>query len=134
MKREFIQALVTAFIWLVCGIVAVSASDNFIVVAVALAMATGATGMIWGDNDSSLDEAIGKAVSGEGSGKRKRGEGDTKAEMLLALMDDDERQAFKRALQQQMLESSARLSDDGEIENATTLEELLKSDNHRQRH
>ena len=142
MFKDIIQGIITLFIWAVCGVIAIGVNVDAvsfwgaIVAIVALSMAMGATAVIWGDGESDFTDE-GAASGAENDDyyreKRKRGAGDTKAEMLLALMDEDERQAFKQALQQRMLESSARLGDDGEI-NTTTLESLLQSDQeHQQR-
>ncbi len=140
MVKEIIKGIITLFIWSVCGAIAIAVNVDVvsfwgaILAIVALAMATGTTGMIWtGDENDNAAGALGRAVNNDDyREKRKRGNGDTKAEMLLALMDEDERQAFKQALQQRMLESSARLGDDGEID-TPTLEALLndKRDHHR---
>ena len=140
MVKEIIKGIITLFIWSVCGAIAIAVNVDVvsfwgaILAIVALAMATGATGMIWtGDENDNAAGALGRAVNNDDyREKRKRGNGDTKAEMLLALMDEDERQAFKQALQQRMLESSARLGDDGEID-TPTLEALLndEQDHHR---
>jgi hypothetical protein len=61
--------------------------------------------------------------------KRKRttfSESPNKTDMLLALMDDDEREAFKEALKQRMLDSVSRLSDDGE--SPVAFDDLLRTD------
>ncbi len=64
-----------------------------------------------------------------GAEKRKRSTGDTKADMLLALMDDDEREAFKQALQARLLQGATRLRDDGELDDIEVpLEDLLRED------
>jgi hypothetical protein len=58
--------------------------------------------------------------------KSKRG-GDDRIATLLALMDDDERQAFKEALKQRMLDSLAQPATDGELPyDSDTLENLLQ--------
>ena len=116
MVKEIIKGIITLFIWSVCGAIAIAVNVDVvsfwgaILAIVALAMAAGATGMIWAgdETDSAADASVHQGNNDDYREKRKRGQGDTKAEML-ALMDEDERLAFKQALQQQMLESSARL-------------------------
>src|SRR5690606_23422538 len=57
--------------------------------------------------------------------KSKRG-GDDRLSTLLALMDEDERQAFKETLKQRMLDSLAQPAADGELPyDSNTLEALL---------
>jgi hypothetical protein len=136
--RDTVRLIASMFIWAVIGLIPLLslAIAEEIAAPVAwitlfgMAFAYAATRQIWnlgGEEDE-------KKQSGDYAGKRKRGSGDTKADMLLALMDDDEREAFKEALKQRMLDSSARLSDDGEIESefdVTSLEALLREDRER---
>ncbi len=58
--------------------------------------------------------------------KNKRG-GDDRLATLLALMDEDERQAFKETLKQRMLDSLTQPATDGELPyDSDTLETLLQ--------
>jgi hypothetical protein len=62
--------------------------------------------------------------------KAKRQPGD-RLSLLLELMDDDEREAFKETLKQRIMDDM-RLNDDGELDYHTTLEDLLDDDSIRQ--
>ena len=62
--------------------------------------------------------------------KAKRQPGD-RLNLLLELMDDDEREAFKETLKQRIMDDM-RLNDEGELDYHTTLEDLLDDDAIRQ--
>jgi len=128
-RRDIIRLLVTGFIWLMVGIIGVLSiaipgamtSGAVIVTAMGLIFAYATTRSIW-KADFMGEEKPGREARYE---KPKRGTGGTRAEMLLALMDDAERDAFKRALQERMLQGAARLADDGELgEDDMTFETL----------
>lgn len=131
---------VTAWVWVmvtVLGIVSIAipggmTSGAVFIVLMGLVAAYASTKAIWGlrDDDDENRVAQRREVLGE---KRKRGAGDTKAEMLLALLDDDEREAFKRALQAQVLRGAGRLRDDGELDDEVPLADLLREDEERRR-
>lgn len=117
-----LKLMVTAWVWVmvtVLGIVSIAipggmTSGAVIIVLMGLIFAYATTRNLWKTEDEQVTRReLRREVLGE---KRKRGAGDTKAEMLLALMDDDEREAFKQALQDQMLRGAARLRDDGELD------------------
>ena len=76
-----------------------------------------------------------RTQNGEGSEKAKRqGSGSQKMALLLELMDEDEREAFKETLKRRVLDE-ARIGGDGEITYGdTTLESLFyEEDKDRQR-
>lgn len=58
--------------------------------------------------------------------KAKRQPGD-RLSLLLELMDEDERQAFKETLKQRIMDDM-RFNDEGELDYHTTLEDLLDED------
>jgi hypothetical protein len=139
--NNILRVMVTAWVWVmvtVLGIVSIVVPGGMTVGAVfitllGLSFAYATTRGIWrlGDEDEDNDQLEQRReVLGE---KRKRGTGDTKTDMLLALMDDDEREAFKRALQDQMLRGAARLNDDGELDGEIPLADLLREDDERRR-
>jgi hypothetical protein len=105
-------------------------SGAVIITLMGLIFAYATTRNLWREEQPQGDRlARRREVLGE---KRKRGQGDTKAEMLLALMDDDEREAFKHALQEQMLRGASRLSDDGELmDDEVPLADLLRENDRR---
>jgi hypothetical protein len=129
-RRDIIRLLVTGFIWLMVGIIGVLSiaipgemtSGAVIVTALGLIFAYATTRNIW--------QVEARTTRSERTRERiyekpKRGAGETKADLLLSLMDDDEREAFKRALQERVLRGTSRLADDGEIEtDSVTLETL----------
>ncbi len=97
----------------------------------AMAAALVATFFIW-----VLSEAVKKPAAGQSGQQRviserdvskaKRQPGD-RLSMLLELMDEDEREAFKETLKQRLLDDMS-LNDDGELGYRTTLEDLLDDD------
>ena len=97
----------------------------------AMAAALVTTFFIW-----VLSEAVKKPAAGQSGQQRdiserdvskaKRQPGD-RLSMLLELMDEDEREAFKETLKQRLLDDMS-LNDDGELGYRTTLEDLLDDD------
>lgn len=107
----------TAFIWAVVGAVLMTAvtmagdvtSGVVILSAIGFVFASQTTKSIWRDETETATRA-------EPIAKRKRGAPNDSTALLLELMDDDERQAFKEALAERMLNRVDRLSDDdGEL-------------------
>lgn len=123
-SKEFWRMVSTATMWMVLGIISVMAvifsvnlGDNAAVaIVLPLVMGVIGTAFIYG-----LPEAIdlvrgrqdGQHRAEQQPGKGKRGESD-KLMLLMQLMDDDERAAFKETLRRSVLRD-ARLSDDGEL-------------------
>lgn len=132
------KVLVTGFIWMVCLLISLAilftpAIDSEWVLSLPLGVAFFSTMAIYmSDADKSKHEA------GRGDGtvtieKAKRDAGDpadAKMRLLLELMDDDERQAFKETLKRQMLQRSHL--DDGEVD-SVSVEALLDSQDKRLR-
>lgn len=124
------KVVVTGFIWLICLVISLailfSPSINAEwVLSLPLGVAFFSTMAIY---MSDADKA--KHQAGHGTGtvtveKAKRDAGDpneTKMRLLLELMDDDERRAFKETLKRQVLQSSHL--DDGEVD-GIAMEALL---------
>lgn len=94
-----------------------------------------ATFIIWAIPELTGSTKTNKQSIMESVGKAKRSHtGEDRVSMLLQLMTEDEREAFKHSLQQQILHD-ARLSTDGEfVSDNTSLESLLHEDSEQQRY
>jgi hypothetical protein len=80
--------------------------------------------MMWGVPEQAWTEKTLETSQSDQKAKRQQGD---KLALLLELMDDDERQAFKQLLKQQVLEETGYA--DGELPYADeTLESLLNED------
>lgn len=102
--------------------------NNMVWLAIApLVIAVMGTFMIWVIPE--LDSNQAAASNDESTGKAKRQHGD-KLSLLLEMMDEDERAAFKHLLKQQVLEEHRYA--DGELPyNGDSLESLLTEDSNR---
>ncbi len=129
-----LRFIATTLIWMMVSFVSVMSiaipgsmtSGAVILTLIGMILAYATTRTLWQAEEA---EKIIEADQRIRHGKRKRGSGDSKAEMLLSLMDDDEREAFKRALQEQMLQGANRLRDDGELaDDEVPLTDLLYED------
>lgn len=125
--RDIGRFLLTGFIWAVVGligIVAVNTGVGFgsvVIIALGLTFAYVTTRSLWGLENNNSDDAS------TSQRKRKRHEIQSeKIDMLMAMMDEDEKTAFKAALKQRLLDSTTRLSDDGEA--PVALSDLLDDD------
>lgn len=129
MFQDIGKFLLTLVVWVICGFVAVFpmfnegiSSGAVMVIVIALIAAVGATSVLWGDGDET-DTDIKTAQE-----KRKRDETMPQVDLLLSMMDEDERAAFKDELKRRVLdERTARLSDDGEVQ---SLDALLDEKHH----
>lgn len=133
--KDFGRFLLTLFIWAIIGAIGISSfidegitSGGVILVVILLSFGTGLTNILMGQGSSSSSKADETAMMEK---PKRTGADVDKTELLLSMMDDDERAAFKAALQQRILDSTARLSDDvrsdGEVD-IETLEELLQNE------
>lgn len=137
------KVVVTGFIWLVCLIISLAlvfmlpGLDSEWLLTIPLGMAFFSTMAIY---MSDSDKAKHQAKQGDGTvtiEKAKRDAGVTgsdpteaKMRLLLELMDEDERQAFKETLKRQMLANSH--FDDGEVD-GIAMEALLEDQEKRLR-
>lgn len=130
------KVILTGFIWLVCLLISfaiIFTSSEEWILSVPLGVAFFSTMAIY---MSDADKAKHQASQGNGTvtiEKAKRDAGDpteAKMRLLLELMDEDERQAFKETLKRQMLQSSH--FDDGEVD-GIALEALLDEQDKRLR-
>ena len=122
---QFWRAVVTGIVWLVMGIISVTAMNNSYmfdpsVVAVwAMVLACITTVLLWWRvPSSSLSQKDNKKTTfiGRSEEKAKRGQhqGNSRMALLMELMDEDELQVFKERLKQRILDD-AYMMDDGEI-------------------
>lgn len=113
--KSLFRAFTSIIIWALCTGIAITAIDdsNTWAVIVALGAAMMSTLFIWSEDSDDRQASDEKTAN---VGKAKRG-GDPQAEkmrLLMELMDDDERQAFKETLKAQLLRDSRHLVD-GEL-------------------
>ena len=124
--RDVAKFFITIVVWIICGMIAVGpmidaglSSGGVLLAIVALIAAFSTTNMFW-SNGEDKDE---KAETSKQ--KRSSSDVDPQVQLLLSLMDDNERAEMKARLQDHLLDdSTARLRDDGEI--PTSLESLLE--------
>ncbi|MEO0561131.1 MAG: hypothetical protein AAF125_03405 [Chloroflexota bacterium] len=129
------RLIATALIWAIVGIIAIlsivipgeMSSGAVILTALGLIFAHASTNSVW--KGERTDEKQAEPIA-----KRKRGDGETKVDVLMSMMDDDEREAFKQALQSRILGDVSRLADhedvigdDGEL-SLDDLDALLERD------
>ncbi len=131
-SKSFWKAVTTLGIWAIMGMISLSAiifSDGnpnlftLLIVLTPLLLGLGATLAIWMDSDSDTNNS---SETTHDSEKAKRVAGDKYA-LLLQMMDDDEREAFKYSLKQRLLDAVYEDYDDGELPSAS-LEDLLMSE------
>jgi hypothetical protein len=131
------KAVSTIMMWIMLSAVSIVAltdntsahGDVTALVIVPLIIALIGTFLLWGLPEIPKNNQMLDRQSDEGEGKAKRQQGD-KLALLMEMMDEDERQAFKAALQQRLLQESGNMAyDDGELPyGAETLESLLDDD------
>ena len=119
---NFYKTIVTSFMWLILGVISIlgivfsdgpGGYDPTWIVIMPMILAFAGTFSIWvlpglagvEQNESVNEQHIEKA---------KRQAGTSKLDLLLEMMDDDEREAFKQTLKRQVL-SDMRLGEDGEL-------------------
>lgn len=115
------KTIATVFMWIILGAIGMSGiladpglggTESAIIAIGAMLAGIIGTGMIWSPevfNGSSHDES--KQTHTE---KAKRQAGDQRMALLLEMMDEDEREAFKETLKRRVL-NGARFSEDGEL-------------------
>lgn len=142
MKPYEAKAIVTAVAWIALSIVSVMAVifangsniEDWALVAMALGplgIAVATTAIIWDQkdsvqtSDSAQDQQYEKA--------KRTGRGQSRLDMLMDMMDEDEREAFKETLKEQVLRDfrQGNISEDGEL--PTSLASLME-DEGRQRY
>lgn len=124
------KVIATGFIWIAAIVISLGLMfspfiDEEWLLSIPVTAAFLSTLAVWLSGKSS-GEAIARLTQSAAE-KSKRGapqpaDADSKMRLLLELMDDDERQAFKDALKRQMLGSAG--ANDGELDH-DTLESLL---------
>ncbi|MFZ4814708.1 MAG: hypothetical protein ACOYL5_09240 [Phototrophicaceae bacterium] len=130
------RTFLTLIIWVCAMVLAIVASTqpggvsfgSVLITAMSLGVAYAATRGLWGlVGEDRIKALIREVQRQESGGKRKReSAAPDKVETLLALMDEDERQAFKAALRAQILNTPmTRLQDDGELDMPTSVSKLL---------
>lgn len=128
MHEKYLWKMVaTLGAWVVLGIISTVAivnaealgEDASVIAGVPLAIGVMITGIIW-MGEAAIEASMERRrmehgqPSQETVEKSKREAGMSKMELLLEMMDDDERAAFKETLKQQML-GEKRLNSDGEL-------------------
>jgi hypothetical protein len=134
--KDKAKMIATIAMWLMGIVITVSAmsrdflgtpipEQNMVWLAISpLVIAVLGTFMLWVVPELDSTEAASKTEQSIGKAKRQQGD---KLSLLLELMDDDERQAFKQLLKQQVLEETGYA--DGELPyGGDTLESLLNED------
>lgn len=113
----------TALIWIICGLIVifgvVDVNSNYtdtVIVAPLIAALIG-TGIIWMPD---IIRASQEGASSSQTGKSKRRpSGESRYDLLMQMMDSDEREAFKAALRQRVLDDASygrsRYGEDGEL-------------------
>ena len=134
-SNNLAKGCITTIMWgAATGVIAIvaahtSSGDMPLVVVMAMLMALVGTIVMWGLPEiARIVEARNPGV--ESGGKAKRQQGD-KLALLMEMMDEGEREAFKRKLQRQVLDDAGYHDayDDGELPvDADTLESLLDED------
>jgi hypothetical protein len=129
--KDLEKSILTLIAWIGCFVLAIHAMNTDMTIGIILAFA-GAFGfpmLLWGDEeqiseffmgDSSADDDEKQATSAsQTSDKLKRKDSyDQKMRLLMELMDDDEREAFKQTLKDQVINRYNHLADglvDGEL-------------------
>lgn len=118
------KAIVTVFMWMVLGAIAMSSTLGdpglgdvaAVIVAIApLFLGLLGTGFIWAPEvfTGTKDETETSQME-----KAKRVAGDSRMALLLEMMDEDERETFKESLKRRVL-NDMRFSEDGELPSAT---------------
>lgn len=131
---DFWKAVATVGIWLaitgiIISLMVTGAQAGWMVSMVALFVALAATARIWSGGETRSSGAF-NAGARESLEKLKRGggESDAKMRLLLEMMDDDERYAFKQAMKERMLRGGI----DGELNyDANSLGALLDDDEYK---
>lgn len=134
MPNSAARVISTAVMWLICGAIAIAAifaSDGDLgstmpVIGSVMLAATAASFFVWGGTEalagSSASQAKPEAESYEKA--KRQSSADSRMKLLLEMMSDDERAAFKDGLRRQVLEDM-RGSSDGEL--PTGLDALLNA-------
>lgn len=123
----------TVFIWGMASLISLFALNTsfdvsigvVFIILVAMSFAYASTRVIWGVAST---PAASTPANADDVDKPKRAVRDSKAEILLALMDEDERESFKEALKHKILYEGARLSDEGELDIPTSVDALLQEE------
>lgn len=140
---DFWKAVATMTLWITCGLIAVmtvifsNGSYSWEMVGIPLIAAILATFFMWvapilSQQDAEKARYEAEAAMYKQGGKQKRinaPSGDSRLSLLLELMDDDERAAFKETLKRRVL-AEQRLTDDGEFYGDASLGDLLDEADH----
>ncbi|MFW5749047.1 MAG: hypothetical protein ACOCYT_05485 [Chloroflexota bacterium] len=128
--HDFWKMVTTSFAWLILGGVAIavlftdmSSMDRGIISLTAMILAFAVTGLLW-VAPQFMQARMPRDTTRyhtQASVKSKRGDGQPldKYSLLLQMMDEDEKAAFKRALQARLLADP--VSDDGELRAGSAL-------------
>jgi hypothetical protein len=143
MWENIMKMLATLGIWTITGAISFSATidspidgDVLAVVIAPLLIALFATFFIWVAPELVRADRDAKSTHhhiGDSEKAKRRVSGDeSRMALLMEMMDDDERQAFKETLKRRLLDDY-RVNEDGELfADSTTLESLMQ-DEQRQR-
>ncbi|MEQ8675139.1 MAG: hypothetical protein RLP44_20545 [Aggregatilineales bacterium] len=135
---NFWKAVATITVWVICGVIGISVvmfsngGYSWDMIGIPLIAAILATFFMWAVPELVKEDVEKARIAGGQSAteKQKRNatpQGESRLSMLMELMDDDEREAFKHTLKQRILAEN-RLSDDGEFYSGVPLNDLLAED------
>lgn len=132
----------TGAIWVICGLIIIfavadvnSVYTDTVIVAPLIAALIG-TGIIWMPD---IIRARREGAESLQAGKSKRRpSGESRYDLLMQMMDDDEREAFKAALKQRILDDAqyggSRYGEDGELPmDADRLSDFIEDEPRRRR-
>jgi hypothetical protein len=118
--KNFWKSVTTMGIWVLCSGISITAlvtgNSGTFAILIPLVAATFSTLFLWDEGKSSDDIDIDKPQKAPLEKSKRGGNsgGGDKMNLLMQLMDDDERQAFKEALKQQVLSQQGGFLD-GEL-------------------
>jgi hypothetical protein len=119
--KDLEKSILTLIAWIGCFVLAIHAmnTDMNLGVILAFAGAFGLPMLLWWDEETIGEFFMGDSsdeeqpVSSSTNDKLKREDTyDQKMRLLMELMDEDERQAFKQTLKEQIINRNSRLADD----------------------
>ena len=131
------KAVATIAIWLLCSLIAIASTIDTVysweMTGIPLIVALLATFILYGI-PALQDQDESEQSSDDISKKKRTAQDDPRMALLLDMMDDNEREAFKKRLQEQLLgEAHQPISDDGELFERDSLYDLMQDDEKRLR-
>lgn len=116
------RVIITSIIWIGCLSIAITTlitGSNMIGVIFPLLMAVGGTATIWGSASSKSErrQALTRDQQDNFYKAKREDAYEQKMRLLMEMMDDDEREAFKQALKRQLLNQDSKRGHlvDGEL-------------------